>query len=771
MGSYERGAQAALALYSKEAATATPHINPAPVAGSAIAQAATQAVPLHSQVAKSIVGGATGGVLNAMMAPPGDRLRQGAIGFASDAVGSALGPWGMLASPAINMALQHFTTPREEKTADHADDRLKERIRAEFPPDALKQLREQAKDLELAPGRYYLPMKDKAGTTAAIAAFKTVGPNDKLVLATVLKPKSTPPPGTSLSHLMKQPLGAHVGTVDASPKTYTIRKNSDGVLTCTCKDFKFRKRAEGGNCKHIEAHLAKEKTAAEGKVRQSGEPIDNEEAPKDTTGTWQKYMPLAAGAVGALGAYKGLRTPTFSKHPALRKMQEKAQQGFHRVVHVGSPDTHIPKWMVPKVNDQTGKMNLVNKAKLWALEGPEAIPVYVDPNTQQSGVVGQKPGVPIKTKGVVQGRHFNPVSGGESLASIIHGGSDIEGSRKTQDAVTNLMKAGKGVESEFFQKHTPESVPGGMQLNKVFKRMGTNSKDFETNLGSADPEGRADILRHLKKNVDATAKERGWDDYAMKRTMGSRVNADQFPRKGDNWQKELKRFQKTTGEDAWGEAMVDSAMYGGDAEHQYVKSRGALKGQHIDDALQNPKGQMIQEWMPNSVGEYRVHGMAGTAPENLMVPRWNAEGTIPHGMVDAAQALRKGSNILRPGEKKQLSQFVENALQKLPKSHREGFYGFDVGVFRDPKGVAKFKIIEANPAPRAGPGTEGSYSGFSSSQKIPWIGHSFYRAATGRHSQPVAALGALGAGGAAGGLAHMMMPKREEEEEAPHPAG
>ena len=257
---YSRGAMVALAMFSEKAAAP---INPAPVLGSAATQAATQLNPLASRVATSLVSGGTGAVLNAMMAPKGDRLRQGAIGFASDAVGGALGPWGMLASPAINMALQHFTAPKyEEKQADHADDRLKERIKADFPANTLEKLRAQAKELELAPGRYYLPLKDRAGNTAAIAAFKTVGPKDQLVLATVLAPKKNPPSGTSLSHLMKQPMGSQVAKVDASPKQYTIRENSDGRLTCTCKSFKFVHRAAGTNCKHIDEHLGITKESA-----------------------------------------------------------------------------------------------------------------------------------------------------------------------------------------------------------------------------------------------------------------------------------------------------------------------------------------------------------------------------------------------------------------------------------------------------------------------------------------------------------------------------
>ena len=265
MGEYDRGARAALALFSKEANTGVTagHVNPLPVAGSGFNQVAQQGNPMAGRVAHSLVGGATGGILNAMMAPSGDRMRQGAIGFASDAIGSALGPWGMIASPLLNMGLQQLTSSSgEEKRADHADDRLKERIKTEFPPDTLAKLRAQAKELELAPGRYYLPMKDKAGNTAAIAAFKTVGPKDQLVLATVLKPKNNPPSGTSLSHLMKQPLGSQIAKVDASPKTYTIRKNDAGRLTCTCKSFKFNHRAAGTNCKHIDEHLGNTKESA-----------------------------------------------------------------------------------------------------------------------------------------------------------------------------------------------------------------------------------------------------------------------------------------------------------------------------------------------------------------------------------------------------------------------------------------------------------------------------------------------------------------------------
>jgi len=176
--------------------------------------------PLPTRAATGTAQGLSSLVLNLAMAPKGDKLRQGMIGGVSDALGGGIGgPWGMGASMLTNMALQGLTAPKQHhpqvdprlidydapKMADHADDRLKERINADFPPDVLAQLRSQAIKLDVSPGRYYLPMKDASGNTAAVAAFKTVGKDNKLVLATVLKPKGKPPPGTSLSHLMKQP--------------------------------------------------------------------------------------------------------------------------------------------------------------------------------------------------------------------------------------------------------------------------------------------------------------------------------------------------------------------------------------------------------------------------------------------------------------------------------------------------------------------------------------------------------------------------------------
>lgn len=196
---YDQGCHHALAVYSKTAAGLDPQ-----------------------RLANAVIQGGSSLALNLALAPKGDRARQGAIGAVADSLGGYLGGFkGMGASMATNLALQGLTAPKPPqppppaymerfaslllKTSDHADDRLHERIKADLPKETLDRLREQAWKLTVPPGRYYLNVNDKAGNPAAVAAFKTVGKSNKLVLATVLKPKAKPPRGTSLSHLLKQP--------------------------------------------------------------------------------------------------------------------------------------------------------------------------------------------------------------------------------------------------------------------------------------------------------------------------------------------------------------------------------------------------------------------------------------------------------------------------------------------------------------------------------------------------------------------------------------
>ena len=93
------------------------------------------------------------------------------------------------------------------KAADHPKDRLTERT--QLSPDIIARLREQANHVHVHSGDYYLPLKDRVGNHAGYAAFKTI-PGKGLVLATILSPGMVPR-GTSLSHVMRQPVGLEVG--------------------------------------------------------------------------------------------------------------------------------------------------------------------------------------------------------------------------------------------------------------------------------------------------------------------------------------------------------------------------------------------------------------------------------------------------------------------------------------------------------------------------------------------------------------------------------
>jgi len=761
MDEYSKGAKAALALFSKRAAHATPSVAAPPVSALTPHLLPTPN-PLAARISTGLVGGATGGLLSATMAPSGDRMRQGAIGFASDALGGALGPWGMVASPAINMGLQAVTAPKEEeKQADHADDRMRERIKAHFPPNALADLREQAKGLDVAPGRYYLPMKDKAGNTAAIAAFKTVGAKDHLVLATVLAPKDKPPPGTSLSHLMKQPMGQRIGKVQASPKEYTIRKNTDGRLTCTCKSFKFNHQGAGTNCKHIEEHLARTKTAYE--VRGPGAPIEAEEGPQTDEAALpppekkKSWLPaIGAGALAGLGAYKLLRTPSFSANPMLRKIQQRASdKGFHRIVPVMEHGTPVdPEAGIlgklhhavqPKL-DERGRLNAINRLKFWAQEGGEAIPMGVNSATGDEHLLnGRKP---IKTEGVVFGRPLlSPTS-----RKFIRGGVDIEGSAKSQRALTDLGLKGKGSEANLLRRYAPDSTPESVTELSKFMQPG---KRGET------PAQRIARVRSIQKSMRKEFKGTGMEEFLLKPTVGFN-SGGKFPMGEEDWGRHLARYDKAMRDPAF-KAKFDKAT--GSDFADMVWDKKILQGHTLHHMLKDPSSAMAQQKIHNRLGEWRANVTRGEAPLSMMTPR---------GATDSPVGAMK--ELLTEGvDPREIKKFVESNIKRLPRHYREGTWGADVMPYRTPEGTIKYKFVELNPSETAGyHGSNGGGSGFLDASNIPWAGHAHYRTATGRHTTPVALAGGLAAAGAAGGLARYLTPEQraeQEDEEAPHPAG
>jgi hypothetical protein len=108
----------------------------------------------------------------------------------------------------------------------HAAQRLQERTT--LPPETLERLERVARDLEVTPGHYYLPLNGPDGNRAGYAAYKTVGPANQLVLATVLGPDMQPK-GSSLSHLKT----ADDTRLQEKFKQLTQYLNEHGVFTGT----------------------------------------------------------------------------------------------------------------------------------------------------------------------------------------------------------------------------------------------------------------------------------------------------------------------------------------------------------------------------------------------------------------------------------------------------------------------------------------------------------------------------------------------------------
>jgi hypothetical protein len=641
---------------------------------------------------------------------------------------------------------------------------MRERIKTEFPPDTLNQLRKHIEKIEVQPGRYYLPMLDKAGKPAAIAAFKTVGPKDKLVLATVLLPKNKPPPGVSLSHIIPQPRGEEVTKVEASPKQYIIRKNSDGRLTCSCKSFKFNHRAAGTNCKHIAAHLENTKQAES--IRHSGEPIAIQEEPQTTETTLpppekkKSWLPaLGVAAAAGLGTYGLLRRPSFSTNRALRRTQELAStKGFHRIVPVMRTTDAVDAdagllgrlhhALQPKINER-GQLSALNKFKFWLQEGGEAVPIGYDAR-DKAFIPGRRE--PVETKGVVFGRpELNP----SDRKNIIRGGKDLEGSLRTQRALTNMGVSGKGMEANLLQRYAPESTP----------KTETNLAPFMVNpSGKESPDQRIARIRAIQKTMREKYKGTEMEDFLIKPTLGFN-SGGKFPMSEQNWGKHLARFDKAM-EDPVFKAKLEKATPAEFAE--LVWNKKILEGHTLNEMLKDPTSAIAQQQIPNRLGEWRVNITKGEAPISLMAPR----GATDNPLEALQEVVTEG---VHPS---QIKKFVETHIKKFPKQYREGTYGADVMPYYTPEGKLDFKFVELNPSERAGyRGSAGGGSGFLAAYNLPWAGHAHYRAATGRHTTPVALAGGLAAAGTAGGLARYLTPTQEQapetgqEEAVPHPAG
>lgn len=467
----------------------------------------------------------------------------------------------------------------------------------------------------------------------------------------------------------------------------------------------------------------------------------------------KSWLPaLAAAGLGGLAAYKHLRTPTTVANKTLRPMQQHAlEHGFHRAVDVSPRDTTGMSWLqkmhyatLPQVNPQ-GELDALNRFKLWAHEGSEAIPVAVHPQTGHAYVPGRPQGIDVK--GVVSDRTLEQM---KNTSPLIRGGIDVEGPEQVQRAVTSMGDQGKAFEANLLQQYLPHATP------KTHTDMASIVGGLPNTGGS-----RADVARRMQQAVAQQAKRMGMGDYALKPTFGL-DSRGQFPKAKHDWGKLVKKFDQHVANPKhapeWQRLLTE-----GDANNitDYLHEHNLYPGYTIHQMMENPSNVLLQDWMPGAQGEWRVHTIGGAAPSELTMPR------KPAGYAhDALLGSFQGSSH----DRKQIRKFVEKeVLGKLPEEYRRGAYGMDVMPFRMPDGSVQFKVIEMNPHELAYSKSGGGGSGLLDNEFLPGAGWRHYRAVTGRHTEPAALAGALGTGAITGGIARQLTP--EEDDDTPHPVG
>lgn len=459
----------------------------------------------------------------------------------------------------------------------------------------------------------------------------------------------------------------------------------------------------------------------------------------------KSWLPAAAvGGLGALAAYKFMRRPSFSSNPAMRKIQERAQQGFHRVVdvspHVDDGLDHgtlgrLWEKTLPQVNAK-GELTPWNKAKLWLHEGSQAIPVAQHPITGKTYVPGAPEGAAVK--GWVYNRSTGPLAGVRN--NPIHGGLDLEGDLRTQRAVSDLALGGKGREADVLTKHAPGAVPTSV----------TDLRPFVANRGRVTPQNAKALQRQLDKHM-AT---QGIDNYALKPTHGL-SSGGEFPHSADDWGAALQAYNTHMANPENLRAFRAANREGANAAVDYLRANEVHEGHVVATALKNPSKVFAQQWAEHPLHEYRVHAHRGVVIPGLTSSRMGSPASPRLHMSGGG-----------PGK---AMEFAQHTIDQLPAHLREGMYGMDVMPIRNPDGTISFKVVEMNPAERGSATSAGGSSGFLSSDAIPGAGWRHFRAITGRHTEPAALLGAAGTGLGAAALARHFTPEQDSED--PHPVG
>jgi hypothetical protein len=287
--------------------------------------------------------------------------------------------------------------------------------------------------------------------------------------------------------------------------------------------------------------------------------------------------------------------------------------------------------------------------------------------------------------------------------------------------MTRLSRGGKRQEAELLKKHVPDAIPEThTDLNHLFQGL---------------PKDRRTAVTELQSRVLSNHGH----DVALKPSYGL-ASGGKFPRAAGDWGAHLEAYDAHMADPANRKAFNAAKRKGQNAHAQYMKDRGLYEGHTLHTALKNPNDVILQKWVDQPMGEWRVHTMAGSAPSQLMAPRF----------------IKGPSDVLHhvpgvPGGHGQMQHWMENeVLAKLPEKYRKGNFAFDVMPHRKPDGSTGFKILEVNPTERATATGSGASSGFLDPLANPFVGHKHYRAATGRQTPLKAGLGAGLAAGAAG---------------------
>ena len=504
---------------------------------------------------------------------------------------------------------------------------------------------------------------------------------------------------------------------------------------------------------------------------------------------------LAAGAAG-LGMYKHMRTPSFVKNnPFLKRMQQQgAQHGFHEIVDVSriAPEDRFvsegfdPEWkrlpwhkqlglkaqtvaenayghaneaLTPEVSPD-GTMSPWNRFSMWLRHGEGAIPV-----ASRSSAAGKDrvwiPGQegPVDIKGVTYGRHTTPAySDTTPFSKVVRGGVDLEGPPSTLKALHKIDTGGKFKEFEYWNKHAPGFMPETQ--GDVTKYLSPNHDRL-----MQTPAGRVRAIEEVQKNMRKHFGTEGGSDFIVKPDLGLQ-SGGQLPNGGDNWAKQLSRFEKHMADPAQRAAYHKAKAENDVALAHYLKENDLYEGATLDHLLRNPKGGVVlQRHIPDydRSHEFRVHVINGEAPKSLIDPRhvYESTGNIARNHL--------GVPFVGDVDYGEIQQLAQDYVSKLPENERRGLFGLDVHYNPETK---QMHLVESNPTQMAGHDKDleqyltGGTSGFLGSEGgIPWSSHVLSRHATGRHTQPVALGGALGAAGAAGLGAHLLTPSVDDDDQ------